>query len=164
MNSRNMFEIKIKPLFKAEEILLEKPKDYKVNLDYLYKIEPPSPPKLKRLTAKDYEPIKLYSRPLDFRILDTERNIEYSAEFMAHMGKDDEILGFYDPKVLLYSLPGQKFLNSCAKFKKFRLNGAYKDSINKTQFYFREETDNTLFVVNGECLKRLLYHSNKKYM
>ena len=163
MNSSNMFEIKIKPLFKAEEIRLEKPKDYKVNLDYLYKIEPPSPPKLRRLTAESYEPIKLYSRPMDFRILDTERNIEYSTEFVAHMGKEDEILGFYDQKVLLYSLPGQKFLNSCATFKKFRLIGAYKDSLNKSQFYFREETDNTLFVVNGNVLRRLLYYSNKKY-
>ena len=163
LKSSNMFEIKIKPLFTDHKIRNEKPKEYKVNLDYLYKTEVPSPPKLRRQTAEDYEPIKLYSLPLELKILDTQQNKEYSAEFFAHMGGEDEILGFYDEKILMYSLSGQKFLSSCAMFKKFKLVGAYKDSINVTQFYFREENDNHLFVIDGKTLKYLLYYSNKKY-
>ena len=92
-------------------------KKVKIDYEYLFDLSgPPSPPKLKRQTAKAFAPIEMIRKPAETIIHDTTRDLYYSTDLVCHFDSNGIILGIYDKRTLLGSIEAGKVFFECSRF------------------------------------------------
>lgn len=134
-------------------------KKVKIDYDYLFDLSgPPSPPKLKRQTAKVFAPIEIIRKPAETIIHDTIRDLYYSTDLVCHFDSNGIIIGIYDKRTLLGSIEAEKFFSSAADLRQFQL-ASYK----KNKFYFYDLTTSELKMMTGIQLAQVLYYSHKRF-